>query len=76
MGAINSSPFRISEDVYRYSITCQPNGNWTEKETCGTCKSLNVFDRKIVDNWCKTMLFKGITHRNKNVVNRKTIGLY
>ena len=36
---------------------------------------LNLFDRKIVDNWCKTMLFNGITHSNNNVVNRKTIGL-
>ena len=38
-------------------------------------KFLNVTDRKIVDNWCKTMLFNGITHSNNNVVNRKTIGL-
>ena len=38
-------------------------------------KFLNVFDRKIVDNWCKTMLFNGITHSNNNVVNRKTIGV-
>ena len=36
---------------------------------------LNVVDRKIVDNWCKTMLSNGITQSNNNVVNRKTIGL-
>ena len=42
---------------------------------CPLFKFLNVFDRKIVDNWCKTMLFNGITNSNENVVNRKTIGL-
>ena len=38
-------------------------------------KCFNVFDRKIINNWCKTMLFDGITHSNKNIVNRRTIGL-
>ena len=38
-------------------------------------KFLNVNDKKIVDNWFKTMIFNGITHSNNNIVNRKTIGL-
>ena len=28
------APFFISEGVYRYNITCQPNGDWTLKEAC------------------------------------------